>query len=442
MKQVEIPNDYFLKMSQKDYGQFETALIREFFQNSYDAHATQVVFDYDTDSGELIVFDDGIGMDYDTITTKLLVMGMSQKDSPTAVGAFGHAKILLYFSWEQWEIRTHNYIVSGCSHYYTITETDDFVDGTISTIKVNNTLQQFSYHFRQFFTKCDTKCKVFLKYGTDDMVEVLQSYQIGDKIYSDDSFDIYKSEHTGYYVIIRQNGVFMFQEFISGTMKKQAIVEINQKPELLFLQNRDYFNSAISDKFNKIKQEFVSDSIESFTVNHDTTETTFKQYEIQSVDETSNQLVTTNKIVTHQMDTDDGIKEINRHRSKRLLHIAYAYSQLIQNDYTFGRNIIFGFTNDNNLRGLWKYNSDSSEHEIYINLKEITAHSPNYRKMSIILLNVIKHEMSHAYNYEANSNIRHDEEFVKTLERMNDEYWDTTPFTTKFKEIWKKTSRG
>src|SRR5210317_1685107 len=111
MQQVEIPSNYFYDMSKKDYSHFESALVREFFQNSYDAGAKNFHINYDHDGNSVTISDDGHGMDKDIILNKLLVMGVSHKESDDAVGSFGHAKILLYFSWPEWEIRTRNYKV-------------------------------------------------------------------------------------------------------------------------------------------------------------------------------------------------------------------------------------------------------------------------------------------------------------------------------------------
>ena len=433
MKQVEIPNDYFFKMSKRDYSQFETALIREFFQNSFDANAKQVVFDLDNERLELTVFDDGIGMDYDTLTNKLLVMGQSHKQTENSVGAFGHAKILLYFSWCSWEIRTRNYIVNGSSHYYTINETDDYVDGTISTITFSDKTQYqyLKHHAASYFSKCYTPCIVyFVEDGNVYLME--QKYKTCDKFYSDENFDIYRSEYDGYYLLVRQRGVLMFSEYVGSQSKLQAIVEINKRPDELLLQNRDYFNTSVKDQFNKIKREFAIDSIETFAIKSDTVENKYLAFKFDNNDGPK-------KLVSHHMSEKAVEKEFNRLRSRRLLFICNAYAEMITEQFPVD-DIVFGFTKNETICGLWRKNDD--DNEIYINLDHVTKHTPNYRKMSIILLNTVMHEIAHAYNYKQTNSSNHDESFVKTLDSMHDIFWDTTPFTTKFKEIWKKVVAG
>jgi hypothetical protein len=441
MKQVEIPNDYFLNMSKKDYSHFETAIIREFFQNSVDAGAKQFVIDFDSTEKTLTIFDDGCGMDKDTIVNKLLVMGKSHKDNDNAIGAFGHAKILLYFSWPKWEIRTRNYIVSGVSHYYEIAEVDDYVDGVISTIWVEDNIDSiFKYHCKTFFVKCDTSCKVFYNDSSHGDVneELIQYLKVGESIYDDENFTIHTSNQKDYYITVRQNGVFMFQEYLSSHQKTMAVVEIKGRPEKILLQNRDYFKQDVKEYFNKIKREFEVDSVETFTTNHDT-KTPFNSFDILNNDIHS--LLPIHKVITHGMEEKDSYDLLNKYRAKRLLNIAYAYINEFK-EFKMVDNVVIGYTNKPSIVGLFRYNGKTEENEIYFNLNYITENSPNYRKMAIILMNTLIHEYAHAYNVVTNNSTSHDEEFVKMLDQMHDYFWDKNKFIKIFKTVWKETKRG
>lgn len=439
MRQVEIPHDYFYKMSKKDYSNFELALIREFYQNSYDAGANQFVVDYTTDEGVLTIFDDGSGMDYDTIVNKLLVMGLSHKTSENAVGAFGHAKILLYFSWDKWEIRTRNYLVSGSSHYYTIEEIDDYVDGTISTIHIKDQVSNFKYWTEEFFKWCQTNCKVFLSYN-GVLSEIEQSYATTELIYTDENYNIYKSDQRGWYIYVRQNGVFMFREWInSSSDTTQAIVEINKKPEMVFLQNRDYFNSSIKDQFNKIKQEFAVDSVETFTLNHNT-KAKYQSFEFQKTTTKNNGLVNEIEfdVLTYEMDEQEARKELRKTRTIRLVAIAYAFMSMLTEKFQIGTYKI-GITKSASCIGRFRGKDDISE--IYFNLNALTDHSPNYRKMAVLLLNTLKHELAHAVIHQSHGEASHNENFVRCHDNIHDTFWDIIPFINKFKEIWKESGK-
>jgi hypothetical protein len=440
MRQVEIPHDYFYKMSKKDYSNFEQALVREFFQNSYDAGAKQFVVDFDKDNGVITIFDDGGGMDYDTIVNKLLVMGMSHKTSDTAVGAFGHAKILLYFSWEKWEIRTKNYLVTGSSHYYTIDEVDDYVDGTISTIYVDKKVRDFDYWVRDFFTYCDTNCNVHLV-RNGAMLPLTQSYQTTEQIYDGENYNIFKSTQTGHYIIIRQNGVFMFKEWIHSNRENvQAVVEINKKPDQVFLQNRDYFNSAVADHFNKIKQQFSIDSVETFTMNHSTNQEYREfNYEITRTVDDKPTTVLHRDVLTHGMDTDESKKELDKKRTMRLVAIAYSFCDMINNGGVSLHQFKIGITKSPTCHG--RYRRSDGFDEIYFNINSIIEHSPNYRKMAVFLLNILKHELAHGLANEKFGEATHNENFVKCYDLIHDTFWDTIPFITKFKEIWKECGK-
>ena len=78
-KQVRIPDGYFLKMAKADYTDWHRALPREFYQNSVDAGASQIVVTTDEDNRTITVQDNGCGMGYDTLVDKLFVLGGTKK---------------------------------------------------------------------------------------------------------------------------------------------------------------------------------------------------------------------------------------------------------------------------------------------------------------------------------------------------------------------------
>src|SRR3990167_5068098 len=106
---VRIPSDHFLRRIKTDYADFQSAIIREFLQNSVDAGATRVDINIiaEGENVRLTVADDGGGCTVETITDRLLTLGGTYKEEG-AVGGFGVAKELLFFAWPEWHIYTRH----------------------------------------------------------------------------------------------------------------------------------------------------------------------------------------------------------------------------------------------------------------------------------------------------------------------------------------------
>src|SRR5574343_2116131 len=125
---VGIPKEYFFTMGTRDYTSYESALPREFYQNSIDAGASQITVEFDDEEKTITITDDGCGMDRDIILNKLLVLGGSHK-SEGSVGAFGKAKEILYFAWIKYCIRSNYCVVNGENDKFTLTS-GEFFTGT------------------------------------------------------------------------------------------------------------------------------------------------------------------------------------------------------------------------------------------------------------------------------------------------------------------------
>jgi len=428
MKQVNIPSDYFFKMSIKDYSNFKMALIREFFQNSTDANAKQIVFDIDKENSTLTVFDDGHGMSKDIIENKLLCLGESYKNNSNAVGAFGHAKLLLYFSWQEWTIETKDYKVFGEGHYYKIIKTDDYVDGTISQIKIPNneyiTLEGLSYVIIDYIKNCECDCNVYI-YKDGELNKINSELIKGEQIYTDDNFAIYKNKENiqGFNIVVRQNGIKMFSSFMN---KKDIIpiVEIKKSPYEMLLQNRDYFKKGYDDLFHELTRQLSVDYVDTFSANNN-----------KSIPEN---VTVNNMSMLFYNKTNEDIdpdKLLKLKRNRRLLNILKEYHKYMKRNHSYiPSNIEFGFIIDNNIIGLAK-----NPNMIFINPNYFKQFAGKYRQMAIMLYHVLIHEIAHLITYDKHNSMSHDEDFSKTRENLIEVFWDTIPFVNIFKKAWKET---
>lgn len=137
MAQVTIGKEFF-KKSKKDYCNWHSAWIREMLQNCADSGGKEIFFNFekiDELTIKATVTDDGCGMDTDVLVNKLFSLGSSGKDfKEGAVGGFGKAKELLYFSQHRFEIETNELFVSGEGGEYTIYPLEVKRKGTQSTV--------------------------------------------------------------------------------------------------------------------------------------------------------------------------------------------------------------------------------------------------------------------------------------------------------------------
>lgn len=133
---IDIPQDYFARIAAREYNDDAgMALVREFAQNSADAGASLVEFNFCGDN-LLTVADNGKGADERKVRMKLLVPLASEKDGE-AIGGFGKAKELLYFGNESWSIRTRDVLVQGS--YLTVSSFQTglpHVEGFTATVKL------------------------------------------------------------------------------------------------------------------------------------------------------------------------------------------------------------------------------------------------------------------------------------------------------------------
>lgn len=157
LQHVQVSERYW-KQGRRDYNNWPQALIRELFQNSIDAGATEIMVGVkrgDNDATELSFaellyrakiegpvslpstktcqlnwVDNGKGMDRKTLETKLLCLGESGKEFKDGnIGGFGIAKTLILFSQISYTVRTQDLLLRGKGGTYTITQCSDFVKG-------------------------------------------------------------------------------------------------------------------------------------------------------------------------------------------------------------------------------------------------------------------------------------------------------------------------
>ena len=257
MKQVQIPHDYFFKMAVRDYYAWRPALIREFIQNSVDADATLLSFDYDGDY--LTVSDNGRGMNRSTIVNALLTLGGSEKKD-NSIGGIGKAKEILYFSWPEWTINTKAYQICGSGPRYEIKKSDN-TEGTISRIKIGNKLHGLEGHIREYIMLSNLSLRnVAVMYNGHPIN--INGIKLGEKIYNIEGLgDLHETNVSDSYygrIIIQAGGLYMFTNY--SVLDRCYVFNITQPSYSCLTSNRDSFVGSWQDEFSMMVSKVAIDS--------------------------------------------------------------------------------------------------------------------------------------------------------------------------------------
>jgi len=256
MPTVNIPPEHFTNNVKNNYADHRTALIREFLQNSVDAGAKEIHFDFDQDRRTLTVSDDGCGMSLEVLVSALLTMSGSHKEA-NSVGGFGAAKEIILFQHQEYEVHTCQNGISvgviGSQLQYEFTGCSLDKNGTTITIKFcdHYDLCEFGCVAIRYLQSCEVDTAIF--WNKQKVSSIITK---GDLLKSTEWSNIYVRElsYECCEVVVRINGVSMFEPWVSPT-KFQVIIELI-KPSLEILTvNRDGFTWKYSSELNKLLHE-------------------------------------------------------------------------------------------------------------------------------------------------------------------------------------------
>ena len=253
---ISISGEYFLKMAKHDYSSWQTALPREFYQNSIDALASRIDVFTNPETREIEVIDDGTGMSLETLTEVLLALGGSFHDNKDATGAFGKAKEILFFSWDYYRIVTRNYIVEGTGATYSIEEVDEEVKGTHVTIRIqeNESFGEIVGRFTTVAARIETDTKIFV-----DSHLVLCDFEKGEFLKEIEGIGtLYQSkENPSGYVDVRINGIWMHQWYVSSDLNDSGLrltMELSHSSLECLTSNRD----DMKWEHRNVAQQFIN----------------------------------------------------------------------------------------------------------------------------------------------------------------------------------------
>ena len=449
--QVTIPAGYFRNMSLVDYNNPHEAVIREYFQNSVDAGCKTFIMFFDDEQREITFIDDGCGMDEEVIRNRLLVMGGTFKpNAAEAIGDFGHAKILIYFSWQQYEIITNALRVKGRSNLYSIEQLDpkESIRGTASKIQIEKAedYTKIRSSVTGYFASCGTNVRVILVHmeedGTTDTTEMNQPLKPVLQIpLGKDAFQTFIGEQTdedGYgsrYVFIRTNRVLMFRRHCS-TLKKPVIVETRLKASTLFTQNRDSFKREYQEQFSDLLRKLTNDNVSSISADFQIFIAETKNASQEKPHKDRGEIEILPSFFTLGKTRKGAERYFLKKRATRMKLFLERLIVLLKKRSGVQAQVHGGFVFENSVEGLASH-SYCGEHILYVNPLKIEELVQDKHQMAYKTWDMVIHEFSHIWSYLEDGNQYHNESFVLKTHKVRDLLWDQREIQAIFNECWK-----
>jgi len=274
---VSVPRAYFSKTAIRDYDYPVRALVREFLQNSRDAGASSLSFDFSVNEDKKIVIvveDNGYGMDRDTITGKLMALGETSKGNEHT-GGFGVAKILLFFAHDKYQIETRNLIVRGEGGVYGISDTSDYRQGVKAIVTLADDVLEREASVKYY--EANDRSERLARIARDEIAKSylpkititvqgevtgadLKQGRVVEEIATGMILHKRNLDHEVEYISVRVRGLHMF-DIWCGNVKFKLIAELDGYSTEYLTTNRDALRGDYKDKISKVAKSFVLNSI-------------------------------------------------------------------------------------------------------------------------------------------------------------------------------------
>lgn len=258
----------------KEYSNVWRALFREFIQNSNDAGAKIISFNIDSKKRIIGVYDDGCGMNLDTIQNKLLVIGGSAK-ADGSVGGLGKAKELLFFSHPHWTVVTNHHTIKGQGGEYEIFENSNHFEGTLIELiqPEEETLgwNQIYQSLKLVAGRCQIKPEIYVRFDDIEQEKLVTESPRGRKVREiPEMGNLYYTKtidgveiHGNDYLRVTINGCWMFEKYI-GPHAGFAVFDIDSRrmnPIDGLTANRDSLKHDYAKIIDQLAEELIIDKV-------------------------------------------------------------------------------------------------------------------------------------------------------------------------------------
>jgi hypothetical protein len=265
---IGISREFFTTVL-KDYEDWRIKWWREGIQNAVDAGATKIHCEISEESEfwRVSITDNGGGMTEEVLLDKFLMLGGSSKVGVAGMsGGFGKAKELLILPWLQWSVHTRDRVVVGHGVDYEVSDAK-YIKGTTVEVLMPSDEHTHAAAAVAFIMRCylpDVSFTVKQTTEAEGAVNFQPKAALKAKtlIESVPGVDLYftKTSYVSSQMIIRVNGLFMFNSYVGLIEGKQIIAEITAPSIEVLTANRDGFrNRSVSQAVNTLTERVIKD---------------------------------------------------------------------------------------------------------------------------------------------------------------------------------------
>lgn len=246
---VVIPHSSFTKVV-NDYRKWRQMWWREVIQNSIDAGASKIDCRVEEQAdGTWLVSckDNGCGMSYDTLMNAFFTVGGTDKPS-YAHGGFGEAKKLIVLAWIKYAVTTRDIMVEGIGAEFPrlrVFRDQSRLNGTMVQVVMPADKHTTESAAIEYISRCQLSGVTFFVNGTPIKANLRRGSKKRDLPMGAELF--YNKNVEGISaLIVRSNGLYMFDHSLSTDFEGIIVVEVHPRPkseggpsvEDLFLSNR------------------------------------------------------------------------------------------------------------------------------------------------------------------------------------------------------------
>ena len=239
----------------KDYADWRFAWAREAGQNSLDAGATRinVTVSLNKDGNTEVRWqDNGCGMNADTLESKFMAIGGSDKPNG-GTGGFGVAKLILAFAQLDYLIRSQDICAKGSGAGYSVETGLEYFDGLVLSVTMHgDEIERMVGKITRWVRFTTTNCDIYLNGEklTSLRMHRPKSETEWCKIYTHNQI----SAHYGHYIRVRMNRQYMFDVYTS--VPAHICVDLVGTDSKEYLtSNRDGLNWHWRSKLQRLVEE-------------------------------------------------------------------------------------------------------------------------------------------------------------------------------------------
>lgn len=231
---IIIPHSAYTKVT-NDYGNWEQMWWREVIQNAVDAGATKIdcrIQEQEDGTWLASCQDNGGGMSQDTMMNAFFTVGGTEKPD-YAHGGFGEAKKLIALAWIEFSVHSRDLLVRGSGAEFPklkLYRNAGIINGTKVEVVMPADKHTTEAAAIEYISRCQLPGIKFFVNGNPARASLRRGRKKRDLPKGAELF--YNEKAEGIHgLLVRSNGLYMFDRELSSDFRGILVVELHPKPE-------------------------------------------------------------------------------------------------------------------------------------------------------------------------------------------------------------------